>query len=309
MSRYDFLILGAGGTGLASAMYAARLGMKTLVLAASHGTELPVGGIITTTDIVENYPGFAKISGFELAKKLEEQAKNYDLIMIKEEKALEVKRIKNYFSVKTEKGSYDSRTILFATGAKWKKLEVPGSDKFERKGISYCALCDAPLFRDKVVAVIGGSDSASKEAVLLASYAKKVYIIARSTFHPEEANLKKIKANKKIEIIEGTNVTGFLGDDVLRSVTLDKAYKGKKQIVLDGVFIAIGHIPLSGLAKEIGVKVNEKEEIVINHQNSETNIPGVYAAGDVTDKGFKQLITGVSDGCTAAYYANEFIKK
>ena len=309
MSKYDFLILGAGGTGLASAMYAARLGLKTLVLGSSHGTELPIGGVITTTDIVENYPGFAKISGFELAKKFEEHARNYENVAIKEEKALEIKKSKNYFSVKTEKGSYDSRTILFATGAKWKKLEVPGSDKFERKGISYCALCDAPLFRDKIVAVIGGGDSAAKEAILISSYAKRVYVIARSKFHPEEANLKKIKSNKKIEIIEGINVTGFLGDDVLKSVTLDKPYKGKKQMFLDGVFIAIGHIPLSGLAKEVGVKINDKEEIEINHETSETNVPGIFAAGDVTNNRFKQLITGAAEGCTAAYSANEFLNK
>jgi thioredoxin-disulfide reductase len=309
MSKYDFLILGAGGTGLASAMYAARLGLKTIVLGASHETELPIGGVITTTDIVENYPGFSKISGFELAKKFEEQARGYKNVTIKEEKALEIRKAKNYFSVKTEKGSYDSKTILFATGAKWRKLEIPGSDKFERKGISYCALCDAPLFRDRIVAVIGGGDSAAKEAILIASYAKKVYVIARSTFHPEEANLKKIRNNKKIEIIEGTNVTGFTGDDILKAVSLDKSHKGKKQISLDGVFIAIGHIPLSGLAKEVGVKINDKEEIEINHETSETNVPGIFAAGDVTNKGFKQLITGVADGCTAAYSANEFLNK
>ena len=128
---YDFLVLGAGGTGLAAAMYAARLGLKTLVLGASHGSKLPVGGVITTTDLVENYPGFAKISGFELAKKIEEQAKSYGLVTIREDRAVSIEKKKDIFYVKTDKKQYQSKTILFATGTRWRKLEVPGSTEFE----------------------------------------------------------------------------------------------------------------------------------------------------------------------------------
>ena len=310
MEQYDFLVLGAGGTGLASAMYAARLGLKTLVLGYTYGSELPVGGVITTTDVVENYPGFKSISGVELAKKLEEHTRSYDLVAIKNEKATEIKKNKNFFIVKTNKTEYQTKTLLFATGTKWKKLDVPGAKEFENKGINYCVLCDAPLYKDKVVGVVGGSDSAIKDALLLAEHAKKVYIIYRGEkIHPEPINMQRVKANKKIEIINNTNVTEVKGDKLIKSVIFDKPYKGNKEFKLEGLFVAIGHIILSDLAKPLRVKLNEKNEIIINHKTAETNISGVFAAGDVTDKSFKQLITGVADGCTAAHSAYEYITK
>jgi len=309
--KYDFIVLGGGGTGLAAAMYAARLDMKTLVLGHSHGTELPIGGVITTTHIVENYPGFIKLSGHELAKKLEEHARAYPLVTIKDEKAIEIKKTKDGFSVKTKKAEYLGKTILFATGTKWKKLEgVKGSEEFANKGVSYCALCDGPLFRNKTIAVVGGSDSAAKDALLLAEYGKKVYIIYRGEeIHPEPINFDRIKKNKKIEIINNANIKEIKGKEFVESVVLDKPYKGSKELKLDGVFVAIGHIALSELANPLGVKLNQKGEIIINHATSETNVPGIYAAGDVTDQPFKQLITGVADGCVAAYSAYQHIKK
>ena len=308
MNKYDFIIIGGGGTGLAAAMYSARLGMKTLVLGFTHGTELPIGGVITTTNVVENYPGFIRLTGQELAKKLEEHAKSYDLVEIKNEKTLEVKKTKGGFSVKTNKREYFGKTILFATGTKWRKLDVPGSDEFENKGVSYCALCDGPLFKNKIIAVVGGSDSAAKDSLLLAEHAKKVYIIYRGDeIHPEPINMERIKKNKKIEIVNNTNVTEIKGGEFMESVILDKLHKGKKELELEGIFVAIGHVALSDLAKKIGVKTDDKGEIIINHKTSETNVSGVFAAGDVTDKPFKQLITGVADGCTAAYSAYEFI--
>ena len=306
MENYDFLILGAGGSGLAGAMYAARLGLKTLVLGISHGTELPIGGVITTTNLVENYPGFAKLTGLELAKKLETHAKDYELVTIKNEKVTDVKKTKEGFIAITNKAEYSGKTILFATGTKWRKPpeSVKGSSKFENKGISYCALCDSPLFKNKIVAVVGGSDSAAKDALLLSEHAKKVYIIyRREQIHPEPINLKRIKKNNKIEIINNTNITEIKGNENVTSVMLDNG----KELKLDGVFIAIGHIVLSDLAKKLKVELNKKGEIIINHKTSETNIKGVFAAGDVTDKHFKQLITGVADACTAAYSAYEFI--
>jgi thioredoxin reductase (NADPH) len=312
MEQFDFLIIGAGGTGLAAAMYSARLGLKTLVLGHSEGTELPIGGVITTTDSVENYPGFVKLNGMEIAKKLEEHARSYDLVAIKKEKAEQIKTLNKEFSVKTNKSEYKTKTILFATGTKWKKLpeSIKGSKEFEGKGISYCALCDSPLYKNKTIAVIGGSDSSSKDALLLSEYAKKVYIIYRGKeIHPEPINLQRIKENKKIEVINNTNLEEIKGDKSVTSITLDKQYKGKKELAIQGIFVAIGHVVLSELAKEIGAETNPHDEIKINHKTSETNIPGVFAAGDVTDKQFKQLITGVADGCTAAYSAYEYINK
>ena len=309
-TSYDFIVIGAGGAGLAAAIYAARFGLKTLVLGYSSGTELPIGGTITTTNIVENYPGFIKISGHELAKKLESHARDYDLVEIKNEKVEKVKKIKFGFEIKTHKSEYSGKTILFATGTKWKKLEVPGSQKFENKGVSYCALCDSPLYKNKIVAVIGGSNSAAKTALFLTEHAKKIYMIYHGEqIHPEPINLEHVKNNKKIEVIVKTNVKEIKGDEKVKSVVLDTDYKGKKELKVDGIFVAIGNIALSDLAGPLGVKLNEKDEIMINHKTSETNVPGVYAAGDVTDKPFKQLITGVADGCTAAYSAYEYLKK
>lgn len=307
---FDFVIVGAGVGGLAAGMYGARLGLKTLVLGSSHGTEMPVGGVITTTDTVENYPGFIKLTGTELANKIRDHAKAYDLATISEEKVETVSGKLGNFKVKTNKGEYNAKAVLFATGTKWKKLpeSVKGSREYENKGISYCALCDGPLYKDKIAAVVGGSDSAAKDALLLSNHAKKVYLIYRGEkIHPEPVNLKRVEENKKIEVINNTNVTEIRGEQFVKSVVLDKPYNGKNELELNGVFIAIGHIVLSDLAKTLGVKLNKKNEIVIDHKTSATNVKGVFAAGDVSDKPFKQAITGVAEGCTAAYSAYECI--
>ncbi len=309
-SEYDFIIVGAGGAGLAATMYGARLGLKTLCLGASHGTEMPLGGVITTTNVVENYPGFISLSGAELADKIKTHAQSYDLATIKEEKVDSVKQKNKLFEVKTSESTYVGKTILFATGTKWRKLDVPGSKEYENKGVAYCALCDAPLFKNKFVGVIGGSDSAIKDALVLAEHAKKVFIIYRGEkIRPEPINYERVTANKKIEIINNTNVIEIRGKQFVEKVILDKAYHGSKELELQGVFVAIGHIAISDLAKSLDVKTNEKGEIILNHKTSETNLQGVFAAGDVTDKPFKQLITGVADGCTAAFSAYEYISR
>lgn len=307
---YDFIIIGAGVTGMAASMYGARLGLKTLCLGASFGTELPLGGVITTTNVVENYPGFVRLTGEELANKIKEHAESYELVSIKNEKVEKVEKIKDKFMVKTKKSEYLGKTILFATGTKWKKLEAKGSKEFENKGVAYCALCDAPLFKNKVVGVVGGSDSAIKDALVLAEHCKKVYIIYRKEkIRPEPINLKKVEANKKIEVINNANVLEVKGDKFVKSVVLDREYEGRNELELQGLFIAIGHLPLSDMAKDLGVNLNEKKEIIINHKNSETNIQGVFAAGDVADTPFKQAITGVAEGCIAAWSAYEYLSK
>lgn len=308
--EYDFVILGAGVAGMAAAMYSARLGMKTLCLGYSHGSEMPLGGVITTTNMVENYPGFIKLTGNELADRIREHALSYPLVTIKEEKVDKVGKKDNIFVVKTNKAEYSGKSILFATGTKWKKLEVPGAKEFENRGIAFCALCDAPLYKNKVTAVVGGSDSAVKDALVLAEHAKKVYIIYRKEkVRAEPVNLKRMQANKKIEVINNTNILEFKGKNLLEKVILDKAFNGSKELALNGAFIDIGHIALSDLAKNLGVNLNEKGEIIIDHKTSETNIPGIYAAGDVADKPFKQAITGVAEGCTAAHSAFEYVSK
>ena len=166
------------------------------------------------------------------------------------------------------------------------------------------------MYKNKITAVVGGSDSAAKDALVLAEHAKKVFIIIRKeNMTAEPVNIKRIASKKNIEIIKNTNVIEIKGDSRLRKVVLDRKFDGKDELDIDGLLVDIGHIPLSDLAKKIGVKTNEKSEIIINHKTSETNVPGIYAAGDVADKPFKQAITGVAEGCTAAYSAFEYLKK
>jgi len=171
---YDTVIIGAGVVGLATAMYAGRLNLKTIVLGTTSGTELPIGGVITLTDTVENYPGFKHLTGQELAEKMEEHARDYD-IEIKEEKVIDIDKNKEMdcFDIKTEKSTYHTKTIIFATGAKWRELQMKGAEEFKNKGVHYCALCDGALFKDKDIAVVGGSDTAAKEAILLSQFGKK----------------------------------------------------------------------------------------------------------------------------------------
>lgn len=304
----DLIIIGAGVVGLGTAMYAGRLDLDTLVLGEASGTENAIGGTITLTEIVENYPGFKKLTGSELAKKIEEHAKDYDCVEIKNEKAIKVMKgeDKNCFKVKTKNNEYRTLAIVFATGTKWRKLPIKGAKEFEGKGVHYCALCDGPLMREKTVAVIGGSDTASKEALLLAEYADRVYIIYRGDeIHPEPVNAKRVEKNKKIKIINDTNVKEIKGNKHVEKVLLDKEFDGSKELELDAVFGAIGNEPNSGLARDL-VELNEKGEIKIDRE-SNTGVPGVFAAGDVTDTAFKQAVTGVSEGVHAAHSAYQYI--
>ncbi|MAG08618.1 thioredoxin reductase [Candidatus Woesearchaeota archaeon] len=300
MQTYDTIIIGAGCAGLGAAVYSGRFKMKTLILGKM------VGGTINTTHIVENYPGFPRIGGMELANKLKDHALKYD-IELKEEKVEKIGKQKSIFAVSTNKGKYLSKTIIFCTGTRVRKLNAPGEKGFTNKGVHYCAMCDGAFYKDKVMGVIGGSDSAAKEALLLSEYAKKVYIIYRKEkIRAEPVNYKKVIDNKKIEIINNTNITEIKGDKFVNKVIFDKPYKGKREFNVDGLFIEIGRLPVSELANDLGVKTNEKDEIIIDRE-SKTNVKGVFAAGDVVNTKFKQAITGVGEGVTAAYSAYGYL--
>ena len=211
------------------------------------------------------------------------------------------------FIIKTEKSSYHSKTIIFATGAKWRELPMKGAEEFKSKGVHYCSLCDGALYKDKIITIIGGSDTAAKEAILLAQHGKKVYIIYRKDkVRAEPINLKLIEKNKKIEIINNTNVLEILGDKFVNKVILDNEFNGSKELKVDAVFGAIGHTPLSDLAVKLDVKINKKNEIMVDRQ-SKTNVKGIFAAGDVIDSGFKQAITGVGEGVVAAHSAYTYV--
>lgn len=300
---YDLVVIGSGVTGYGAAMYAARLDLSVAVIGNVEG------GTITLTDDVANYPGFIQLTGQELADKLKEHALDYP-VFFETGTVIDVfKADQNYFYVVTENKTFLTKTVLFATGMKERELEVPGHDELKNKGVSYCALCDAPLYKDKVVGVVGGSDSAVKEALLLTKYCPKVYIIyRRKEIRPEPVNARRVQREPKIEIINETNVTEILGDQKVVGVKLDKPYNGSDELPLDGIFIAIGGIPYSTLAKKLGIELNEKGEIKID-RSSRTNVEGVFAAGDVVDTEFKQAITGVAEGVHAAYQAYKYVNE
>jgi len=300
---YDFIIVGGGPAGYSAAVYAARFRLKTLVIARNPG------GTIINTHIVENWPGEKSLSGFELMEKLKAHVghNGVEILMDSVDDISNEKGAKG-FTLKTEGGkTYRAKAILIATGSAHRRLGVPGEKELAGRGVSYCATCDAAFFRDKVVAVVGGSDSAAKEALLLTEYAKKVFIIYRKEkIRAEPINAERVDKNKKIEIISNTKVTKVNGEMKLESVTLDKAYKGSKEFPLDGLFIEIGYVPQSKLAEAHGVKLNKKGEIITGKHGC-TNVDGVFAAGDVTDMGFKQAITAAAQGASAAMSAYEYI--
>lgn len=300
-TTYDVAIIGGGVSGFSAAMYCGRFGMKTVLITENRG-----GAILLTSEIA-NYPGFKKISGLDLFKKIEEQAEQFDIKVIEKE-ATRISK-EDEFKVFMGPDSIQARTVIYCTGGDWKKLRVPGEKEFAGKGVHYCAICDGAFYKDKVIAIIGGADAACKEALTLAGYGSKVYIIYRKDkVRCEDIIYRQIEGNRKIEIITNTNVTAIKGDKFVNKVILDKEYHGSKELALDAVFVAIGHVSVSEIAGEAGVKLNEKGEVIVDKIAS-TNVPGFFAAGDVTDEPYKQAVIGVGHAIVAAHSAYYYLKK
>lgn len=301
---YDLIVVGGGPAGYSAALYGARLKLKVLVLTQERG------GRLKLTDLIENYPGAPSISGTELMDIMEKQATQFGG-EIRDEKVEGLIKDGENIKVVTEKGEYITKTILIATGVNLRKLNVPGEKEFENKGVSYCAVCDGALFSGRVVSVVGGSDAAAKEALLLTQYAKKVYIIYRGEqIHPEPITLDRINekaAEGKIEIINNANVKEIKGEKLVTHVVLDREYKGSRELKVDGVFIEIGGTPGSLMAESLGVNLDERGYVIIDEE-SKTNIPNVFAAGDVTSTKWKQGIVAASQGSYAAFSAYLYIK-
>ena len=299
---YDIAIIGAGIVGLAGAIYAARMNLKVIVFGDERG------GTLAKTHVVENYPGFISLSGIELTEKILGHAKSYGIeIIMKTAEKIDGKE--GRFKIFTKDKEFLSKTLLFATGSKYKELGIPGEQEFKNKGIHYCAVCDGPLYKGRdVIVVVGGGDSAVKEALFLSDFGKKVYIFARSTLKAEPINTERMKINKKIKAYEGIQLKEIKGDNFVKEIILDKLVNGSNKLKVNAVFVEIGHIPLSQLAIKLGVKVNEKKEIIISRE-ARTNVKGIYAAGDVGDLKFKQAITGVGEAVTAIYSIYDDLKK
>lgn len=300
ITMYDLIIVGSGVSGMAAAIYAGRFDMKTLVIGDRPG------GTITLTHLVENYPGYTSLSGLELATHFQDHVNSVGVEM----KTGSVESItreneKGCFKLKAGEESYHSKTVLLATGTEHRKLNVKGEAELTNKGVSYCATCDGPLFKNKDLVIVGGGDSAVKESLLLAKYGKSVKIIYRGAeIRPEPINKRRMEATTNIEVMTKSNIIEIVGKDRVGKVILDTG----QEIECQGVFIEIGRTPLTDLAKKIDVGLNQKGEIIINKM-SETNVKGFLAAGDCTNTDWKQAVVGVAEGCLAAYSAYEYVSK
>ena len=297
---YDLLIIGGGCAGLGASIYAKRFNMNVLVLTEG------LGGTITTTHLVENYPGFISLSGQELADHLIAHAKANDVPFKIGSRVTQVVKDGETFKVIFGKEILEARTVLLATGTTYRKLGVTGEAEFSARGVSYCATCDAPFYKKKRVIIVGGGDSAVKESLILAEHAEHVTIVYRGEAFTkaESINLKRMEATLNITPKFKTNIVEILGDKTVNKVKFDTGEEMETQ----GVFIEIGRIPLTDMVNDLGVTKNEKGEILINHM-SETNVPGFYAAGDVTDTEWKQAIVGIAEGTKAAYMAFEYVSR
>ncbi len=300
INKYELIIIGIGPAGLTAGLFAGRRNLKTLVVG-----EL-LGGQISLAHIVENYPGIESITGLELSQIMRKQAEKYGCD-VKFEKVIDMDLRGEKKKIKTSEEEYTAPAVILATGASHRKLNVEGEEKFIGKGVSYCASCDGPLFRGKKVAVIGGSDSAVTAAVYLSSMCKEVHLIhRRNELRAEEANqenLKKSKAkiiwNTVVEKIEGKNMVERI---VLKNIETEKT----SNLDVDGIFIEVGMVPTTEIAKHSGVAV-DKNNYIITNKNQETNVAGVYAAGDVTGA-IPQMAVSCGEGATAATNAYFFLK-
>lgn len=305
MVKTDTAIIGGGPAGLGAAIYTARGNLKTLVFEKAL-----VGGQIVLTSEVENYPGFEEsVSGFEIVDKMKKQAERFGTEFV-EEQVKDIKTDGKRKIIKTEENEFDAKTVILATGAKPRKLNVKGEKKLTGRGVSYCATCDGALYRDKIVAVVGGGDAAVEEALFLTKFAKKVYIIhRRDKLRAVKIAQERAFANDKIEVIWDSVIKEIKGDNAVKSVQL---YNKKKQedfeLEIDGIFIYIGIIPNNKLAKQLGIKLSPSGFIEVDG-NMQTNKPGIYAAGDILEKGLKQVVTAASDGATAAVAADKWIEE
>jgi len=305
MEARDLIIIGAGPAGLSAAIYAARMGLDVLVIEKNLA-----GGLMLEIPLIENYPGFPEgVSGQELAKLMVEQARSSGAEVKELEEAVELDLSGDLKTVRTRKASYGARAVLIATGSSHRKLGVPGEEEFRGRGVSYCGLCDGPLFRGRRVLVVGGGNAAATTALFLSDLASEVFLVhRRDALRAEEALVRRM-AEKGIKLILSSVVVAIEGDDVVRAVRLRNVKTGEESgLQVDGVFIQVGEVPNSELAAKAGVDVDERGFIIVDGRQR-TNIPGVYAAGDVTNHPVKQVATAVGQGVVAAVEAYGFIRR
>lgn len=296
---HDTIIIGGGAAGLGAALYAARFKLDTVVIAKEFG------GTGNEAHLVDNWIGDPGITGMALMDKFTGHVKSYGVGMVEAE-VTDVKKSKAGFIVTTKQKAYEAKTLILASGMKHRHLGVPGEKELAGKGVSYCYTCDAAFFKNKVVGVVGGNDSAAQAALLCAEYATKVIVLYRGDrMRAEPVTTEQVYANKKIEVLHNVNVVKVNGQKKVESATLDTG----KDIAMDGIFIEIGSYPVTELPKSLGVGLDEKGFVKVDNE-CRTDVPGVFAAGDMTNSTMlKQFITSASDGSRAAQSAYYFIQK
>lgn len=303
---YDLAIVGGGPGGVAAGVYAARKKIKAVLITDSFRGQSAVSGEI------QNWIGEISISGDNLHKKLEDHLKSYskDIDIHEKERVVSIKKESDIFVIKTNKSEYRSKTILITTGSIRKKIQVKGSEEFEGKGITYCATCDAPMFGDMDVAVIGGGNSAFEAVHQLLAYAKTVTIIQRSEFRAEPIMIQKILSNPKVRGITNVDILEIKGDKFVSAIVYKNKNNGETtELPVAGIFVEIGANPSLDFMEHGLVKLNEKEEVVIDSKNQKTSTPGIWAAGDCTDGLYKQNNIAVGDAVKAVEDIYRFLKK
>jgi thioredoxin reductase (NADPH) len=304
MNVYDVIIIGSGSAGYTASVYSCRAGRKTLLLAGS----IPGGQLMITSD-VENYPGFPEgILGPELMEKLRKQAERFGPEIVYDDVS-NVDFTKRPFTVTAGKHSYEGKTAIIATGANAKWLEIPSETKFKGKGVSSCATCDGFFFKDKEVVVVGGGDTAMEEASFLANIARKVTVVhRRDKLRASQIMQDRVVKNPRIQFAWDSTVREVLGDRTVTGVRLGNLKTGKEtKLNTDGVFVAIGHEPNTQVFK--GAVDLDSKGYIVTQDETETSVPGVFAAGDVRDYKYRQAITAAADGCKAAIDADRFLSE
>ncbi|MGB9807602.1 MAG: thioredoxin-disulfide reductase [Thermosulfidibacteraceae bacterium] len=301
---WELIIIGAGPAGLTAGIYAARSRIDAMIL-----ERFAPGGQIALSDWVENYPGFEDgISGLELVEKMRRQVERLGVPIVNGEvKAIEEHRDKKVVYV--DSNWFEAKAVIIATGTAPKKLGVPGEDKLIGKGVSYCATCDAPFYKNMVAAVIGGGDTAVQEALFLSKFASKIYLIhRRDRLRAAPILTEKLFNNEKIEVIWNSIVTEIRGENSVESIVVRNLKTQEESVVrVDGVFIFIGVKPNTVFVSDI--LDLDANGFIITNENMETNVPGIFAAGDVRRKLLRQVITACADGAIAVYSAESYLEK
>ncbi len=304
VKEIDLIIVGGGPAGLTAAIYASRARLDMLLL-----EDKVMGGQVRNSYTVENYPGFKKVAGSELADLMQQQAEELGATIEEFDVIENVKFDGDEKIIETEEFIYKPKALIIATGASPRKLPIRNEEKFAGKGVHYCAVCDGAMYQNKVIGIVGGGNTALEEAIFLTNFAEKVYLIRRyDYFRGEKAVLEEVEKNEKIEILYNEDLIAVEGEDFVEKGIIKNTITGEeKEIALEAVFGSIGHEPMVNLFKEY-IDIS-KGQYIITDENMRTNIPGVYAIGDVREKEYRQITTAVADGTIAALEAEKYIKK